>query len=136
MTPNPLPRQGATSDSRVLVVDDNSSIRKLIKICFEQNGITALDAPSGRDALDILEQHSERIRLLITDLAMPGMSGAELATDVRRLYPNLPIFFISGYSDHPPEPRAGDRWMQKPLDLPRLIDTAMRMLAGETQCVS
>ena len=133
MTPNLLTRHAVTADASVLVVDDNSSVRRLIKLCFEQNGIQTLDASSGRDALQILERESERIRLLITDLAMPGMSGSELATDVRKRYPSLPIFFISGYSDHPPEPRAGDHWMQKPLDLPRLLDISMRLLNGSAQ---
>ncbi|MGV8831689.1 MAG: response regulator [Devosia sp.] len=100
----------ANKAARILVVDDDALINMNAVDMVEQLGHTALQAFSGRDALTILAS-DQGIDLLMTDYAMPGMSGLELATQARTLRPNLPILLVTGYSELP-----GDA----PIDLPHL----------------
>jgi two-component system, cell cycle sensor histidine kinase and response regulator CckA len=58
-----------------------------------------LQAGDGREALRIIEQGSSRVDLVITDVAMPAMNGRELAHQLKRIRPHLPVLFISGYTD-------------------------------------
>jgi two-component system cell cycle sensor histidine kinase/response regulator CckA len=83
----------------LLVVDDEEPLRRTVSRMLTNAGFRVVSASSGQRALDVLEQTS--IRLLVTDLKMPGMNGRELAERVRQRKPQLPILFISGY----PSPR-------------------------------
>jgi signal transduction histidine kinase len=84
---------------RVLLVDDDESVRASTKEMLEQMGHDATDAGSGEAALDILERNAQ-FDLLLTDFAMPGMNGSELATAIIKLKPDLPILFMTGYVDN------------------------------------
>lgn len=84
----------------ILVVDDDALINLNAIDMVEQLGHTALEAYSGRDALAILAS-DQTIDLLITDYAMPGMTGVELAHAARALRPGLPIVLATGYSELP-----------------------------------
>jgi CheY-like chemotaxis protein len=69
-----------------------------------------IEAYSGQKALEIL-RNGRKVQLMITDYAMPGMTGLQLAEEARRLRPGLPILLATGYADLPAE---------NTLDLPRL----------------
>ena len=85
----------------ILVVDDEESIRRMIGLMLAQSGYDCLQASCGAEALADLEKRSGNVDLLLTDLVMPDMSGAELARRVAQVLPDLPIMFMSGYSDDP-----------------------------------
>jgi two-component system, cell cycle sensor histidine kinase and response regulator CckA len=83
----------------ILLVDDEESIRKLMKAVLAGTGFRILTAGSSDEALGVLELHGRSVHLVVTDIQMPpGMDGLHLAEAVRRRYPNLPVLFISGYS--------------------------------------
>lgn len=82
----------------ILVTEDEDAIRMVATRVLERAGYTVVSAASGEEALQQLTQHAGKINLLMTDLVMPGMTGLELAQEVRRLYPTLKILFASGYS--------------------------------------
>jgi signal transduction histidine kinase len=82
---------------RVLVVDDEARVRSLACDALNLLGYSATEAESGPAALQRLEQDMPDV--IVMDYAMPGMSGAEAATLARRLKPELPIVFASGYAD-------------------------------------
>jgi len=80
----------------ILVVDDESVVRTMLRTFLERNGYHVLDADGGEAAKSIAEQH-ERIDLLLTDVKMPNISGPELAMYLRRRCPDLKVLYISAY---------------------------------------
>ena len=90
----------ASKAAVILVVDDDALINMNAVDMIEQLGHTALDAYSGTDALTILAS-DQTVDVLMTDYAMPGMTGVELATRARTLRPTLPILLATGYADLP-----------------------------------
>ncbi|MDB5537077.1 MAG: hypothetical protein JWQ65_1952, partial [Devosia sp.] len=86
--------------STILVVDDDALINMNTVDMVEDLGHTVLEAYSGKQALEILGS-GKRIDALITDYAMPGMTGVELASKARELFPELPILLATGYADLP-----------------------------------
>jgi CheY-like chemotaxis protein len=83
--------------ARILLVDDDSAVREVTAEALRELGYEVLEAGSGGAALEVLEGLA--IDLLIIDLAMPGMSGAQLATRVRANWPDMPILFVTGFAD-------------------------------------
>lgn len=81
----------------VLVVDDEPSIRQLLVRVLGQRGYKALAAVDGDDALRIMGEHGKDMRLLLTDVGLPGMSGVALAQAVRARWPAVKVLFMSGY---------------------------------------
>jgi response regulator RpfG family c-di-GMP phosphodiesterase len=82
---------------RVLIVDDEISVRKVMATVLGQLGFPCETAASGDEALRILETH--RIDAVISDLQMPGMSGMELLGKVRQLYPQMVFLVVTGVDD-------------------------------------
>jgi PAS domain S-box-containing protein len=83
---------------KVLAVDDDALVLLNTTIMLEELGHVALEAHSGDAALRILSEHDD-IDLVITDQAMPRMTGLALAAELSRLRPNLPVVLASGYAD-------------------------------------
>lgn len=71
----------------------------MMRIFLERNGFTVLAASGAAEALEVFAEHGSEIRLLITDVVMPGVSGPELARHLLRLAPELPVLFISSAFD-------------------------------------
>lgn len=83
--------------ARILVVDDDDDVRLVAAALVEELGYTVEAVDGGRAALIALQDQS--FDLMVTDVAMPGLNGVELAQQVRALRPELPIIFASGYAD-------------------------------------
>jgi signal transduction histidine kinase/ActR/RegA family two-component response regulator len=81
----------------VLVVDDDPDVRVFLTESLDSLGYAAVTVEGGSAALRMLERISPQVMIL--DFAMPGMNGAEVATKIRQLHPDLPIIFASGYSE-------------------------------------
>jgi signal transduction histidine kinase/CheY-like chemotaxis protein len=82
----------------ILVVDDDPLIANSTVNMLEDLGHTVIEANSARQALEILDQ-GQAVDLMMTDQAMPGMTGIELAETVMRKRPDLPILLATGYAD-------------------------------------
>jgi CheY-like chemotaxis protein len=91
-----LPVHVAASGEQVLVVEDDPDVREVAVHTLEEMGFTVLQAADGPSALDVIERE-QGLRLLFTDLAMPGMSGRDLARQARERRADLKILFASGY---------------------------------------
>ena len=89
----------------LLFVDDDFLINLSTASLLEDLGHTVIKADVGRRCALVL-QHGKPIDLLITDYAMPGMTGLQLAEEARRLRPGLPILLATGYADLPTPDRA------------------------------
>jgi CheY-like chemotaxis protein len=81
----------------VLVIDDDPDVRGFIADALGEQGYRVRHAGGGREGLAELER--EKPDLVIVDFIMPEMSGAEVARQIRRKYPNQAILFVSGYSE-------------------------------------
>jgi two-component system cell cycle sensor histidine kinase/response regulator CckA len=83
----------------VLVVEDEDQVRIILTEILTGQGYNVLSASDGEQALLISQNPDHDIKLLITDVVMPLMSGRELSERVSAVFPNLPILFMSGYTD-------------------------------------
>jgi CheY-like chemotaxis protein len=81
---------------RVLLVDDENSVRESLYTLLEGDGYEVLAASNGQDALTIFRQSSRPIELLVTDYNMPQMSGLQLARDCSLLCNDLSVLYVSG----------------------------------------
>lgn len=88
-----------TGTETILLVEDEEILRTLCVRILEQLGYRALPAANGADAIAAAEEYGDRIDLLLTDVAMPGMNGSELAAQLRLLHPETKVLFTSGYTD-------------------------------------
>jgi PAS domain S-box-containing protein len=88
----------AATAQRILVVEDNVEVGEFATQLLEELGHSTTLAPNGMAALEILGERAGEFDLVFTDVVMPGMSGVELAEEVRRLYPSLRVVLTSGYS--------------------------------------
>jgi CheY-like chemotaxis protein/two-component sensor histidine kinase len=93
-------QNGATPRYRVLVVDDEPLVAKLTASMLEHLGHASQVVPSGASALNILSA-DRTIDAVIADYAMPDMTGAELAVQISRLRPGMPVILATGYADFP-----------------------------------
>ena len=82
----------------VLVVEDQQELRTLAAAILRRYGYEVLEAANASEALVHAERHTGRIHLMVTDLVMPGMTGAELAVRLSPLRPDMKIIFMSGYA--------------------------------------
>lgn len=83
----------------VLVVEDDELVRDLVCEVLRRSGYVVLGACHGAEALHVAELHSGPIHLLLTDVVMPGMGGAELAERLARARPGIKVLYMSGYTD-------------------------------------
>ena len=95
----------------ILCVDDEENSLFLRKLVLQKSGYEVITARSGREALEILESRS--FDLMLSDLLMPEMSGAELTRHVKDRHPRLPVILISGVNEFPPEAQCADLLMNK-----------------------
>ncbi len=86
-------------EETVLVVEDEDSVRELVRQVLEDHGHAVLTARHGRDAMLIAERYERPIDLLVTDVVMPEMGGGELVERLVARRPTLKVLYISGYTD-------------------------------------
>jgi len=85
----------------VLCVDDERIGLRVRKIMLESRGFKVLTASDGRQGLTVFDQN--KVDLVVLDYFMPDMNGGEVAAELRRRQPDLPIIFLSAYFSLPPE---------------------------------
>jgi len=107
-----------TIPNRILLVDDDSIFRSEFRECFEEYGIA--EASNGEEALKILKKPHE-IDLVILDVRMSGMSGIEVLEKIKKMFPDMRIFILTGYSSKDVAVEAlrgkADDYIEKPLDI-------------------
>ena len=84
---------------RVLIADDEDSMRMLVARAIAMDGHTTVTAEDGAEALEILNREQGAFDLLLTDIQMPVMDGIALALAAARDYPDLIILLMTGYAD-------------------------------------
>jgi signal transduction histidine kinase/ActR/RegA family two-component response regulator len=103
---------------RILLVEDEAAIRRMVRKSLELRGYSVVEAIDGSEAISIVERGTQPLQLLITDVVMPLMSGPELAQRMATMRPDLRVLFVSGYTDraliHQGLRRPGTAFLQKP----------------------
>lgn len=95
----------------ILCVDDEPVSLIVRTRVLEKAGYEVIPASSAAEALEALQLHS--VDLVLTDLLMPGMNGAELAREVKKKNPSLPVVLFSGVNQPPPEGSGADLFVSK-----------------------
>jgi signal transduction histidine kinase/ActR/RegA family two-component response regulator len=130
------PRRGA----RVLVVDDEPTLRSVIRRSLEREGYSVLVAEDGARALALSRSHDSDIDLLITDVMMPGLTGLELARQLLHERPGLRVLFISGFTFEESVPPAdlaqGTAYLPKPFDTKVLLAEVGELLDAPPRAAS
>lgn len=95
----PTPQTRAGGQETLLVVEDDDAVRALTRTVLRGKSYNVIEAIDADEALRWVEEHSEPIHLLVTDVVMPGMSGRALAERLTELRPELKVLYVSGYTD-------------------------------------
>lgn len=97
--PHSTARAPGAGTETILLAEDESSVRKLLKHLLESQGYRVFEAADGREALHLFEKDAGSIDLLLTDVIMPGLDGGELARKALASKPSLKVIYMSGYTD-------------------------------------
>jgi CheY-like chemotaxis protein len=123
----PLPSAGSRT---VLVVDDEPLVRVVVGRLLEEWGFKAVEADNGKSAIQMARKLNGGLSMVITDLIMPYMDGFEFALAFRRIYPDVPILFMTGRA---PTALVGslaarEQLLFKPFDPDTFLDAVARLL--------
>ena len=116
----------ALGHGRVLVAEDEESVRRVVRHALERAGYSVVEAADGELALGLGSTAEPRFDLLVTDLVMPRLDGIALATQLQSGQPELPVLFMTGYSD---AERFGSQTWSAPTGLLRKPFTAQALVS-------
>ena len=106
-------------------------MRNLTRVFLQKLGYKVLDASFPGEAIQMAQQFTGTIDLLLTDVVMPGMNGRELASQLQPFYANMRVLYMSGFANQTLEkdgPAANDAFMQKPFVLQELAARIRELL--------
>jgi CheY-like chemotaxis protein len=133
----PLPRVAAAqsaSDETILLVEDEAKILRLAASILTEAGYKVIEASGAAAALARAREHRRPIDLVLTDVAMPGVSGPQLARQLEALQPGVPVLYTSGYTGETIADRGlfdADSWfLEKPFTPTTLLAKVREVLAG------
>lgn len=109
-------KSAAYGSERVLLVEDEDTLRTMMCQTMQRSGYTVLEARNAGEALLICEQSQQPIQLMVTDIVLPMMSGLQLAKRLKELHPELAVLYMSGYTDELQKnsEAIGPAFLQKP----------------------
>lgn len=109
----------------ILLVEDDEAVLSIGELILERSGYTVLTATSGNIALELVKKANHNIDMIVTDVVMPGMSGKELADRIKEMIPELPVLYLSGYTDDAIAQHgildSGVEFLPKPFDREELL---------------
>ena len=123
----------ASKGETILLVEDDETVRRMVRQTLELDAYKVLEACDGTDAMRVQEECREPIHLLLTDLVMPRLGGNQLAESLAPVRPNMKVLFMSGYTSdafvHRSIVDSGRPFLQKPFT-PRVLQTKVREVLG------
>ena len=132
----PETRGSLAGTETVLFVEDEQSVRELVRDYLAGVGYRVLDASDGVEALEVAKAHKGTIHVLVTDVVMPRLSGRDLAAKLGSERPGVKVLFISGYTDDTIVRHGvlegGVAFLQKPFNLKALAEKIREVLKSET----
>jgi CheY-like chemotaxis protein len=132
----PTPRGSET----VLVLEDEPSLRGLVRETLEGAGYGVVEAGTPLEGLDLVRVQRGAIDLILTDVVMPGMSGREFVTQAREACPEAVVVYMSGYTDDAIGQHGvldeGTHFLQKPFAIDALLQKVREALDGRAVTVA
>ena len=128
--------QAEPKKKTILVVEDEPTLRALVRKVLERSGYDVIESSSGLAALELWGRTKPQVDLLLTDMVMPdGISGMQLAAKLKAQNPKLKVIFTTGYSaelmGNDFEIKEGINFLQKPYPPQRLVQTVKNGLESE-----
>jgi two-component system cell cycle sensor histidine kinase/response regulator CckA len=126
------PAADMTGQGTILLVEDEDPVRAVNARALTARGYTVLEAASGIEALQVIEQRGEAVDLVVSDVVMPEMDGPTLLGELRKLYPDLKVIFVSGYAEDAfrknlPEGEEFN-FLPKPFSLRQLVEIVKQVM--------
>jgi two-component system cell cycle sensor histidine kinase/response regulator CckA len=132
----PVPLSAVGGSETVLLVEDEDSVRQLVRETLESRGYRVLEAANGNAALALAANHPDPIHVVITDVVMPGLNGHELVQQLQLARPGLKVLYLSGYAQDafPATAAAASQktFLQKPFTLQSLTRKVREILGPPT----
>ena len=123
-----------TSRGTVLLVEDEAAVREATKRMLRKFGFVVIEAKNGQDALMLWDKEGKTVDVVLTDVVMPAMGGAELAKALRARRQDLRVVFMSGYTQGTLElssmDEAATRFLPKPFTADQLVNTLRELLGN------
>jgi two-component system, cell cycle sensor histidine kinase and response regulator CckA len=127
-------RTAPESPATILLVEDESALRGLMRRILERSGYVVIEAEHGAQALERCLSHEGAIDLVVSDVVMPTMGGREMASRLREVRPNSRLLFVSGFTDDEVMQQGiiipGSAYLQKPFSPVSLVAKIGEMLRG------
>jgi CheY-like chemotaxis protein len=120
----------------ILLAEDDRSVRRLVVSELTRRGFTVLEAEDGAAALEMFRKEKDRVDILVTDVVMPRMNGADLAKAAERIRPGLKILFISGHPERAGaglDPTGVTNLLMKPFTADTLAARIKELITGRTE---
>ena len=130
------PTQIVRGEGVVLLAEDDRSVRRLVVAELTRRGFTVLEAEDGAAALEMFRKEKDRVDILVTDVVMPRMNGADLAKAAERIHPGLKILFISGHPERAGaglDPTGVTNLLMKPFTADTLAARIKELITGRTE---
>ncbi len=131
-SPPGLSLRPGTGTGNILLVDDEAAVRRPLRQALGLCGYSVAEARDGLEALRLHGEPGTRVDLVVLDVKMPGMSGWDVLSELKRRDPRLPVILTSGYtqqdSQPPANPTEPDAYLPKPYDLAELMAQVHRFL--------
>jgi CheY-like chemotaxis protein len=131
-SPRPATRRNSRSLGRVLVVEDEDSVRTVVMRTLQGEGYEVLGAREGREALAELEEIGGAVNVVLADIVMPGMGGRQLAGELSRRYRHIPVIWMSGRARETEvesgEVAPDEPFLHKPVSPDLLLNTVARVI--------
>ncbi len=122
---------------RVLVVDDEETVRAMARLMLERAGVEVMTAVDGRQALEIIRKRGRQLDIVLLDLTMPHLNGIETFAEIRRLSTDLKIILCSGYTEQDTMPHFQGKdlaaFLHKPYDIVELLAALRKALEMDGQ---
>jgi two-component system cell cycle sensor histidine kinase/response regulator CckA len=127
------PAADMTGQGTILLVEDEDPVRAVNARALSARGYTVLEAASGIEAMEIIAERGAPVDLVVSDVVMPEMDGPTLLGELRKLYPDLKVIFVSGYAEEAfrknlPEGEEFN-FLPKPFSLRQLVETVKQVIA-------
>jgi CheY-like chemotaxis protein len=121
-----------TASATILLVEDENAVRTAARRMLQRRGYTVLEARHGADALQVWRARRVVIDAVVTDLRMPEMGGRELVDQLRAELPDLPVVYMSGYSEQgiPDATVPRTTFLEKPFTMDGLMAAVASVLVG------
>jgi two-component system cell cycle sensor histidine kinase/response regulator CckA len=128
------PAADLTGQGTILLVEDEDPVRAVNARALTARGYTVIEAASGVEALQIIEERKAPVDLVVSDVVMPEMDGPTLLRELRKLYPDLKVIFVSGYAEDAFKKNLPDgeefNFLAKPFSLKQLSEAVKQAIAA------